>query len=61
MAYVAPKQFNPTTNTASHVLVVLSLEDQPSDDVLRVELLTITSIMITRFEAKCDTTVASHP
>ncbi|KAJ6103186.1 hypothetical protein N7486_005613 [Penicillium sp. IBT 16267x] len=49
-AYVAPKQLTPATNTAPHVLVIISLEEEPSDDLLRVELLTITSIMITRFE-----------
>ncbi|KAJ5670063.1 uncharacterized protein N7477_005426 [Penicillium maclennaniae] len=50
--YVAEKQFTPATNTAPHVFVVISLEEEPSDNLLRVELLTITSIMITRFEGE---------
>ena len=48
--YVSPEESSPESNTAPHVLVVMSLEGEPSDSLLRVELLTITSIMITRFE-----------
>ncbi|KAJ5914732.1 hypothetical protein N7504_003615 [Penicillium tannophilum] len=48
--YVSPKQLTPATNRAPHVLVIISLEVEPSNDLLWVELLTITSIMITRFE-----------
>ncbi|KAJ6113877.1 hypothetical protein N7523_007194 [Penicillium sp. IBT 18751x] len=48
--YVAPKQLNPASNTVPHVLVIISLEEEPSDNLLLVELLIITSIMITRFE-----------
>jgi hypothetical protein len=47
---VSPKQFTPDTNTTPHVFVILSFEEEPTDDLLRMELVTITSIMITRFE-----------